>query len=195
MGETTPRPSKNIKKILSITLAVFFLLICIAPIVIPTLRENARQISCASRLLSIGLALQQYATDFKEFFPDKHGAAGLQILQREGYCADSKIYICPSSGQTPSLPSQPLISSYEYQGGLKAIPAAPQKPLMWDKCGNHSKCCNVLFCDGHVETITVIKGKISKREIYQRGNFTLFNTENPSDPSPELIRIMEKMSR
>ncbi len=148
--------------------AAILLLICVSPIILPFQREDARQISCASNLISLGAAMRQYAMAHHDYFPDKNGIAGLDILRREKYCSDAKVYLCPSSGLSPAKAGQPFISSYEYQGGLKATSENASQPLMWDKPGNHRYVSNVLFCDGHVEAITIKNGKEISRKIFRR---------------------------
>ncbi len=121
------------------------------------LREGyTYRINCRSNLKNIGLAMKQYADDNDGWFPNKNGVAGFEMLRKK-YLTDSKVFICPSSRLKPANPDQQLTAnnvSYEYKAGLRDIPENEKKPLAWDKCGNHKKYGNVLYCDGHVSGIT-----------------------------------------
>jgi len=120
-------------------------------------REKARRISCASNLKQIGLAMKQYAMDYKDWFPDKDGAAGFEQLRSTEYLSDYKVYVCPSTTYTAGSGDQPLTEdmvSYEYKGGLREGNGDEDKPLVWEKPTNHQKFGNILYLDGHVSGIS-----------------------------------------
>ena len=116
-------------------------------------REKAKRISCASNLKQIGLALKQYSMDYDDKFPEANGAAGLEVLRKNDYLTDTKVYVCPSSSLQAGKPGTPLTEttvSYIYLGGLTEKDS-PDMPIAFDKPGNHKDYINVLFLDGHVQ--------------------------------------------
>ena len=116
-------------------------------------REHARRISCYSNLRSIGLTFKQYAMDYDGHFPPYDGAAGLEILRKNNYLDDYKIYTCSSSNIKQALPGQPLREenvSYHYKGGYTEKDSS-DLAILWDKDGNHTRYGNILFLDGHVQ--------------------------------------------
>lgn len=116
-------------------------------------REEARRISCASILRSMGLAFQQYAMDFENHFPDKDGADGFELLRTYDYLTDYNIFLCPSTKtRRPRRYKGRLkeeIIDYVYNGGL--LSSDKNQPLIWDKPGNHQGYGNVLFLNGTVK--------------------------------------------
>jgi len=66
------------------------------PLILPSYREEFRKFSCASNLQSIGLALRMYSCEYKEQFPDRSGAKGLEMLRSGGYLENVKMFTCPS---------------------------------------------------------------------------------------------------
>ncbi|OGV48847.1 MAG: hypothetical protein A2017_14305 [Lentisphaerae bacterium GWF2_44_16] len=115
-------------------------------------RKYPRRISCASNLKSISIALRQYALDYDGYFPPYDDAAGLEILRKNSYLDDYKIYTCPSTDTKIPLSGQPLREenvSYHYKGGYTEKDSS-DLAILWDKDGNHTKYGNILFLDGHV---------------------------------------------
>jgi prepilin-type processing-associated H-X9-DG protein len=118
-----------------------------------TARPKARKISCASNLKQIGLALKQYSMDYDDNFPAENGAAGLELLRRNNYLTDYKIYTCPSASIKSGSGTAPLTEpsvSYVFRGGLTETDPA-DSAICWDKPDNHKKYGNILFVDGHVQ--------------------------------------------
>ncbi len=116
-------------------------------------REKARRISCASNLKQIGLALKQYSIDHKDTYPLQDGVAGLNVLVKDQYLTDFKVFTCPSSKEIPAVSGFMTEDhcSYVYLGGFTENDD-PVTPVAFDKVENHAKkFVNVLFLDGHVE--------------------------------------------
>jgi len=136
---------------------LFVLVIAFFPVIktLPKLgsaREKAKRISCASNLRQIVLALQQYAMDFNGWYPPQNGAAGLEILRREEYLSDYKIYVCPSTPDKAGSGNQPLTEdniSYEYYGGSRND-SPKGSVVLRDRNLNHQWYGNVLYADGYV---------------------------------------------
>jgi len=116
-------------------------------------REEARRITCASNLKSLGLALRMYCADWDEQFPPMDGAAGLELLRSQGYCENHKMYICPSTktlcGQGDQTSLAEDIVDYVYWGGYTEADDVTI-PVMLDKPDNHRAYGNALFIGGHV---------------------------------------------
>ncbi|MCK5804435.1 MAG: DUF4190 domain-containing protein [Lentisphaeria bacterium] len=123
-------------------------------------REKARQINCSGNLKSIGLALRMYSQDYDEHFPP-----ALNTLKKHDYLTAGKVYICPSTTDTPAQAGQDLTPdtvSYQYFGagtGLTESNQDAQTIIACDKPGNHRRCINVLFADGHVKSYVVKDGE------------------------------------
>ncbi len=113
-------------------------------------RTKAREISCASNLKQIGLALRMYSMDHGEKFPVADGVAGFEVLRKQGYLENAQIYICPQSGDKAATPLTEKSVSYVYLGGFSESDSV-DIPLAFDKPGNHKRSVNVLFLDGHVQ--------------------------------------------
>ncbi|GEM_PF-2514594 len=97
---------------------------------------------CMANLKQMGLAMQMYAQDYNEQFPDDP-----KILFSKHYISTLEILICPAH---KSLNSDSSIS-YVYVRGLTAKDR-PNGILMYDaSTDNHEgQGRNVLFLDGHV---------------------------------------------
>ncbi len=119
----------------------------------PSAREKAKRISCASNLKQIGLALKQYAMDYKDNFPQGDNAAGLNELIKLDYLTDRSVYVCPSTNVNKAKDGTDMTDtncSYIYMGGFSERDKDDNIPLAFDKPGNHSGLVNVLFKDGRV---------------------------------------------
>jgi prepilin-type processing-associated H-X9-DG protein len=90
--------------------------------------------------------------DYDDCFPPQNGVDGLELLRKDYYLTDYKIYTCPDAKIIPCT-SGPLIDSmvaYVYRGGLTETDSA-DSAICWDKPNNHKNYGNILFIDGHVQ--------------------------------------------
>lgn len=122
-----------------------------------SMSESYCRISCHSNLKQIASAMRQYALDYNWHFPDGKGAAALERLRAGNYLTDVKIFICPSSKLIPNAPDKPLDEehvSYRYFGGLDEK-SSPSSPIACDKPENHKDRINILYADGHVDSLSL----------------------------------------
>ena len=141
-----------------------------------TKRQQSLQTQCRGNLQKVYLALEIYSREHAGKFPAVPSAATaeqpLDLLVPK-YTADTSLFICPGSGDSPLPSGEPLVKhriSYAYYMGRSATDA--QLPLMSDRQvsavsrsanqpifstngkppgNNHEKGGNFLFCDGRVE--------------------------------------------
>jgi len=139
--------------------------------------QHAMQRACQQNLEKIYVALQIYANDFGGKLPENTNATRSEeplSLLVPRYTADTSIFICPGSEESPLPSGVPFANrtiSYAYYMGQRLGDA--QQPLMSDwqvntlskQAGdlvfsatgkppgnNHYKYGgNILFCDGHAE--------------------------------------------
>lgn len=142
----------------SLLFAIAWLAI-LAGMLLPALsaaRESARTVSCASNLKQISLGVMMYAADHEDTLPPD-----LATIWESGYVADGKVFVCPSSFSQPAAGAATLRTGqgcdYDYFGGLlgklEDVSDPARTILAADRPGNQRRGFNVLFADGHVETV------------------------------------------
>ncbi|MDR3707548.1 MAG: DUF1559 domain-containing protein [Capsulimonadaceae bacterium] len=88
-------------------LVVIAIISIIAAILFPvfsTAREKARQNTCSSNLKQLGIAFQQYASDYDESFPTGLGYGGISIGwagQLSSYVKNTGVFDCPDDQTAP----------------------------------------------------------------------------------------------
>ena len=153
----------------------------LAGILLPALnqaRERARVTVCMNNLKWIAIGLMMYEADYGKGFPAPNGVAGLQQLIDKEYLSTTDMFVCPSKPVVYQNNKLTKDCPYIYIGGivddLKKIKKPAQLPVAFEK-PNHKQKCNVLFVDGHVETLTIapvynnpnqVIGVLSKRFKY-----------------------------
>lgn len=136
-------------------LIVACIIILLTTILIPVfsqVREKARTSHCQSNLQQIGVALRIYAQDHFGKFPPQDNQLGPLYT----YVQDLSIFACPTDvGAQVTLRNGKLIGqSYRYKSGFGADDD-PRVTLVSDPPSiNHSGGRNVLFLDGHVESLS-----------------------------------------
>ncbi len=133
------------------TIAISFMLTLTAGLLRSSYDDNgekARGMACMSNMKQIMLAVKMYSEDHSEKFPDRSGAAGLEMLRRENYLDDPRVYVCLSAGTTPADAGKPLTEdhvSYIYIGGFDENSDPDQGVLF---CPHHKDCVKVGLIDG-----------------------------------------------
>jgi len=142
-----------------------------------TNRQRSRQAACQQNLQKIFIAMQIYANEYKERFPEKPGARtseeALDALVPK-YTSDTAVFICPGSKDAELPGGESFLKrriSYAYYMGRRTGDTtevlmsdrqvdtnskAPNQPVFsatGKPPGNNHKQLggNFLFCDGHVE--------------------------------------------
>ncbi len=142
----------------------------LAGILIPAaihVKHQAQVASCKSNLRQLGQAFRVYRTRW-EGGPYRNGVDFLTTLYDQGYAPDPGMYLCPSTQDTNRdgvdllpLPSKKTSTSYiarknstpkAYPGFMTMEPFS-STTMAADRPTNHYDQRNVLFYDGHVETL------------------------------------------
>ncbi|NOY75164.1 MAG: DUF4190 domain-containing protein [Kiritimatiellaeota bacterium] len=138
-------------------IGIFLIGITILPaMLLPALsnaRESARKIACLNNLKQIGLSLRIYSNAYKGQFPPYDGAQGLELLRKEGFLENPKIYVCPSSKTKAAAYGESLTEDtvdYVYIGNHSENDSTDAE-IAYGKDGNHRGYRNVLYLDGHVK--------------------------------------------
>jgi len=138
-------------------LVVINIIAVLLAILLPALsksRETAKRINCMSNLKQIGLSLRSYTIDAEEWFPND-----LNLLVKEAYLTDPRIYTCPSARPEATINADNeivnggfhYIAEHPTIDSISEPEAGGNTSLASDKKGNHSDYGNVLFSAGHVK--------------------------------------------
>ena len=157
-------------------------------------RDSICEIHCRNLMKDLYCAFYMYSEDYNNYFPDKEGRSGFEMLRAGGYNENGKMYTCPSTTDRieDGVNLETAQVSYMYIAGLNQS-SPSDMPLARDNEFRHKdykigslgirftnitlidglnlypyKCGNVLFADGHVEECK----KERWEEIIKKYNFT-----------------------
>jgi hypothetical protein len=106
---------------LLVTIGTIILLMILLFALVEINPYGAHHSSCPDNMKQILLALRMYSEENAEYFPDRGGRAGFEMLRSGGYLENVKMYTCPSSGDmiagNADLSSASV--SYMYAKGFK----------------------------------------------------------------------------
>jgi len=162
-------------------LVVIAIIAILAAMLLPALaraREQAKRVTCMNNLKQLGLTLQMYAYDWNGYFPVLDARAGqpersktnrslalltgqtdptTDALESPAYVTNYKIFICPSTMDTPSptgvlIPHGDVIAgefpsgtcSYAYAYGLN-LQTHPDTAIMADSKKGYSNTTDYFF--------------------------------------------------
>jgi prepilin-type processing-associated H-X9-DG protein len=169
------------KKILIICSVIFILgfIFCIT-LFLSQKREEARRMSCAGNLVSLGCVLRMYSNVYDGHFPPSDGATGLDLLRSEGFCENVYVYTCPSTNDflEKDKPLKDPGTSFMYFGGYTENDP-PDTIVMCDKSKNHNGYINILFLDGMVGGYSngVLFRYTKWKQIYTKSNRVISEEE------------------
>lgn len=127
-------------------------------VILPNLcreRSGPQRARCAANLKSIGTALQKYANDNGDCYPDSIDAIVKPPVQ-----FPPEVLVCPSSNEIRAANVETINEgghiSYVYLGkGRKCAEMGMDDPLVYEPLSNHKGAgANALFGDTHVEFLT-----------------------------------------
>jgi prepilin-type processing-associated H-X9-DG protein len=123
----------------------------------PWLACNSIEDKCRSNLRQIALGLSLYANDFGGNYPDDF----CEMPASEKLIATA--FVCNGSNDTAAARPSDLLAgghcSYIYLGaGLTEKTVKPTDVLAYEPPTNHGRGYNIVFGDGHVETLKAARG-------------------------------------